>query len=56
MSSRSAAKWASPVVSRSVVTAPGRVLRVVRVVSSAQQKDSVARALAAARDARAAEK
>ena len=34
MSPRPAAKWASPVVSRSVVTAPGRVLKVVRVVSS----------------------
>ena len=55
MSPRPAAKWASPVVSRSVVTAPGRVLKVVRVVSSAQQKDSVARALAAGREARLAD-
>jgi hypothetical protein len=56
MSPRPAAKWASPVVSRSIVTPPGRVLRVVRVVSSAQQKDSVARALAAGREARLTDK
>jgi hypothetical protein len=56
MSPKPAAKWASPVVSRSVVTAPDRVLKVVRVVSSAQQKDSVARALAAGREARLSDK
>jgi hypothetical protein len=56
MSPRPAAKWASPVVSRSVVTAPGRVLKVVRVVSSEQQKNSVARALAAGREARLTDK
>jgi hypothetical protein len=51
MSPKPAAVWTTPVVSRDIVTAPNRVLKVVRVVASSQQKDSVARALAAGREA-----
>jgi hypothetical protein len=51
MALRRAAGWASTVVSRKQVSPPGRVFRVFRIVSSEQQKASVARAFSEGRAA-----